>query len=300
MKRVASGWCFSCVDDPEALRERLASALAGSGLLGTIILAAEGINLALHGEAGALDAAEALLRAEPPFAALSLHRSDDFGRLPFRRLRVVVRAEIVSLGQPVAADAHGAARRLDPDAWDAMLAAGDVPVVDLRNRYEVETGTFPEALDPGTEGFREAAAWLEETFPDRRAPVAMFCTGGIRCAKAAAWMRTQGWEDVRELDGGLLAYLDARGAEDSRFLGECFLFDDRVSVGPGGVQGDAEVCHGCRRPVTSADRAHPAYEPGVSCRRCRATASADELDARRERRRQVELARARGDAHLAP
>jgi len=297
---VASGYCFAPVAEPDALRTRVQERAEALELLGTVLIAAEGVNLSVHGSAEAIDALEAFLRAEPGFDGLALARSRDFGVRPFRRLKVQRRREIVSLGREGDVFDHAGAQRLSPDAWDALLDAREVTLVDLRNSYEIDTGTFPGAIDPGTDGFREFPAWAESELPDKDAPVAMFCTGGIRCAKAAAWMRGQGWRDVRELDGGILRYLEEVPADTSCWQGECFVFDDRVSLVPGLERGSAEVCHGCRRPLRGEDRDHVDFELGVSCGRCRSTTSEEELTRRRERRRQVELARARGEEHLAP
>ena len=300
MKLVASGYCFAPVADPGALRLRIAEQATALDLLGTVLVAPEGVNLSVHGAVAALDAFQTFLRAEPGFGSLALARSGDFGLRPFRRMKVQVRVEIVSLGREGDSFDHDGARRLSPDAWDALLEAGEVTLVDLRNRYEIDAGTFPGAIDPGTTGFREFPAWAEASLPDKDAPVAMFCTGGIRCAKAAAWMRGQGWQDVRELDGGILRYLEDVPAQESRWEGECFVFDDRVSLLPGLSRGQAEVCHGCRRPLRGEDRDHVDFEPGVSCGRCRSSTSEHDLERRRERRRQVEWAQSRGEEHLAP
>ena len=245
MKLVASGYCFAPVADPGALRLRIAEQATALDLLGTVLVAPEGVNLSVHGAVAALDAFQTFLRAEPGFGSLALARSGDFGLRPFRRMKVQVRAEIVSLGREGDSLDHDGARRLSPDAWDALLEAGEVTLVDLRNSYEIDAGTFPGAIDPGTTGFREFPAWAEASLPDKDAPVAMFCTGGIRCAKAAAWMRGQGWQDVRELDGGILRYLEDVPAQESRWEGECFVFDDRVSLLPG-------LSRGRRRSVTAA------------------------------------------------
>lgn len=303
---VGTGYLFTAVGDAEVLRAALSASAERLGLLGTILVAEEGVNLSVHGTPGSLDIFERELRELPGFEHFELRRSDDFGLAPFRRLKVQRRSEIVSLGRGGDALDHDGAVRVPPEHWEAQLDDEGVTVIDLRNDYEVAAGSFPGAVDPGTAGFREFPDWAEAHLPDKNAPVAMFCTGGIRCAKAAAWMRGRGWADVRELEGGILAYLEAVHPTESRWRGECFVFDERVSVvegrapGAGLRRGDTEVCHGCRRPLTEADREAPGYEPGVSCEHCRAAADEDELARRRERRRQVRLAEARGEDHLAP
>lgn len=299
--QVLSGFCFTPVADPAGLRDVLETRARTEGLLGTVLIAAEGVNLSLLGEAAALDRFEALLRQDAGFARFAGRRSASFGRQAFRRLKVRCRREIVTLGRAEEPLRHAGARRVDPAAWHALLDDPRVTVIDVRNRYEVAAGSFPGSVDPGTDGFREFPAWVEANLdPAAGDTIAMFCTGGIRCEKAAAWMRGRGFADVRELDGGVLAYLDAIAPEQSRWEGDCFVFDDRVSLREGLVRGELETCHGCRRPLTPQDRASNAFEAGVSCPGCIDTASAEVLAGRRERRRQVELGREQGREHLAP
>lgn len=236
---VGTGYLFTVVADPEALRATLEASAERAGLLGTILVAEEGVNLSVHGSEDALDAFEAELRARPGLEAFELRRSEDFGLRPFRRLRVRRRDEIVTLGREGEALDHAGAKRIPPRAWAEQLDDAAVTVVDLRNAFEVEAGSFPGAIDPDTEGFSEFPAWAEAHLADRDAPVAMFCTGGIRCAKAAAWMRGAGWTDVRELEGGILAYLEAVSPAESRWRGECFVFDERVSLVEGLRRGKA-------------------------------------------------------------
>ena len=297
---VGTGYLFAPLRDAGGLRGELEALARARGLLGTILVAPEGVNLTVHGAPADLDAFEAGLRALPGLAELRLRRSEDFGLRPFRRLKAQLRREIVTLGREGDPLDHAGARPVPPGAWHAELDDPEVTVVDLRNDYEVAAGTFPGAVDPGTAGFREFPDWLAEHLPERDAPIAMFCTGGIRCAKAAAWMRGQGYSDVRELDGGILGYLEAVTPATSRWEGECFVFDERVSLVEGLRRGEAEVCHGCRRPLSAAEREQPGYEAGVSCAHCRDAVDDEELERRRERHRQVRLAAARGEVHLAP
>jgi UPF0176 protein len=190
---------------------------------------------------------------------------------------------------------------VDPDEWHALLDDPEVLVIDVRNDYEVAAGTFPGSVDPGTRGFREFPGWVESQLdPERHRTVAMFCTGGIRCEKVAAWMRGRGFDDVRELAGGILGYLDNVSEAQSRWQGDCFVFDDRVSLTNGLEQGELEVCHGCRRPLTPEMRASNAFEPGISCPECIDDLTPADLRGRRERRRQVALEQARGRDHLGP
>ena len=300
-EEVLSGFCFAAVTDPDRLRDTLEAEAHAGNLLGTVLIADEGINLSVLGAPSSLDRFERALRAIPAFAGLRGRRSASFGRQAFRRLKVRRRREIVSLGRDQDPLEHAGARRVAPDAWHELLADPEVLVIDVRNRYEVAAGSFPGSIDPGTEGFREFPAWVEANLdPGSGRTIAMFCTGGIRCEKAAAWMRGRGFGDVRELDGGILAYLETVPAAQSRWEGDCFVFDDRVSLREGLVRGELETCHGCRRPLTPEDRASNAFESGVSCPACIDTTTAEGLAGRRERRRQVALAQQRGREHLAP
>jgi UPF0176 protein len=298
---VGSGYRFAPVADPDALRDRLEQRAAELDLLGTVLIAPEGVNLSLSGPVDALDAFERTLAAEPGFEGFRSRRTPGFGARPFRRLKVRCRREIVSLGRNDEACRFEGTRAVDAGEWHALLDDPDVLVIDVRNDYEVAAGTFPGSVDPGTRGFREFPCWVESHLdPDRHRTVAMFCTGGIRCEKVAAWMRGRGFDDVRELAGGILGYLDHVPEDQSRWQGDCFVFDDRVSLTTNLEQGELEVCHGCRRPLTPDMRASNAFEPGVSCPECIDDLTPADLRGRRERRRQVGLEQARGRDHLAP
>ncbi|HSG90754.1 MAG TPA: rhodanese-like domain-containing protein [Pseudomonadales bacterium] len=295
--QVASGYRFAPVADPEALRTRLEARAGELALLGTVLVAEEGVNLSLVGTAAALDAFEATLALEPGFADFRGRRSPAFERQPFRRLKVRCRGEIVTLGRPQDRFEHEGAQRVDPQDWHRLLDDPTVTVIDVRNDFEVEAGTFPGSLDPHTSGFREFPDWVDAHLqPDRTGTIAMFCTGGIRCEKVAAWMRGRGFEDVRELDGGILAYLEAVPPEQSRWQGDCFVFDDRVSLREGLSPGELDLCHGCLRPLTLAATRSNAYEPGVSCPLCIDALTPEERRLRRERRRQATADTASADS----
>ena len=214
-------------------------------------------------------------------------------------MRVRVKKEIVALGRPDILPHRQTAKHVPPEKWNALLGDPNVLIIDTRNHYEFEVGTFPGAIDPGNDSFREFpefAKELAETSTDR--PLAMFCTGGIRCEKASALMLELGFDEVYQLQGGILNYLETIAAGDNRWKGECFVFDTRVAVDRDLAAGSYVQCHACRRPLGGADLASPDYREGVSCPRCIA-----ELDAKRavrleERRRQVRLARERGEAHI--
>ncbi|HEX7034543.1 MAG TPA: rhodanese-related sulfurtransferase [Pseudomonadales bacterium] len=302
MPAVMTGYRFVPLADLAALRDALERDAAAAGLRGTILLAEEGINMTLAGPGEALAGFHLALTAWPPFAGLEVRFSEAGDDIPvFRRLKVRIRPEIVRFGQPGVAPHRRTGERVDPARWHALLDDPGVVVLDTRNDYEVAIGTFPGAVNPGTRAFRQFPAFVQRRLdPARHRRVAMFCTGGIRCEKASAWLLEQGFEAVYQLDGGILGYLDQVTPDESRWRGECFVFDQRVAVDQRLRTGSHRQCFACRRALSAADLESPHYREGVSCPYC-----IDEHDERRragflERRRQVELAAARGLTHLGP
>jgi UPF0176 protein len=298
MFTIAALYKFTPFEDPAALKPGLAQTLCTAGVKGTLLLAPEGINGTIAGTRAGIDTALAAIRALPGCTDLEWKEStaDD---MPFGRLKVRLKREIVTMGQP-GVDPRGAVGRyVDPAEWNALIEAPDVAVIDTRNDYEVAIGSFDGAVDPETTSFREFPAWWEanaERFHNKR--IAMFCTGGIRCEKTTSWLVAQGVEEVYHLKGGILKYLEEVPEADSRWHGQCFVFDQRVSVGHGLERGDLGLCHACRRPVTQNDRADRDFEEGVSCPACIREYSEDDRARFRERQRQVALAAERGTRHL--
>ena len=273
-----------------------------AGLEGTILLAEEGINATIAGLPEELEAFLVALQARAPFADLMIKRSEMTARdQAFLRFKVKVKPEIVTLGQGALPVAATPAQHADVEQWHQLLEDPGVRVIDVRNRYEIEVGTFAAAEDPGTDSFREFPAYVaNELDPERDTRLAIFCTGGIRCEKAAAYLAQQGFDDVVQLDGGILNYLAAVSPEDNRWEGECFVFDQRVTVDDALSPGGHEQCHACRRPVSETDRQSPAYVVGVSCPRCIDEKASGDRARFAERARQVALAMERGAAHLGP
>jgi UPF0176 protein len=220
---------------------------------------------------------------------------------PFRRMRVKVKKEIVSLGRPDILPHRKTGEHVPPEKWNKLIEDPNVLLIDTRNHYEFEVGTFPGAIDPGNNSFREFPAFAAElagTSKDR--PLAMFCTGGIRCEKATTLMLELGFEQVYHLQGGILNYLEKMPADENRWDGECFVFDTRIAVDRDLAEGGYVQCHACRRPLSSEDLASPDYREGVSCPRCVNEADEDRRARLEERRKQVRLAAARGEAHIGP
>lgn len=296
---VASFYRFVDVADPAALRDALDERCRELDLLGTVLLAPEGVNGTLAGHGGEIRAlldwlGRALGGDAPPEA-----RWTAAAEPPFRKLRVRVKREIVTLGRPDVRPQRGTGRHVSPAEWNALLEDPETLVVDTRNHYEIEVGSFPGAVDPGTDSFRQFPDFAEHLAGEARdRPVAMFCTGGIRCEKASALLMELGVREVYQLRGGILNYLSEIPDEANRWTGECFVFDTRVAVDRDLAEGGYEQCHACRRPLSSADLASPHYREGVSCPHCAGEADAGRRARLEERRRQVELARRRGDSHI--
>lgn len=298
MPVVAALYHFARFADPAALKGPLARLACAEGVRGTLLLAPEGINGTIAGPRAGIDAVLAHVRALPGCAGLEWKEAAA-ETMPFGKMKVRLKREIVTMGQPDVDPTAQVGHYVEPAAWNDLISAPDVAVIDTRNAYEVAIGSFEGAVDPGTRAFGEFPAWWEanrERFHNKR--IAMFCTGGIRCEKSTNYLLGQGVQDVFHLKGGILKYLEEVPASDSLWQGECFVFDQRVSVGHGLVQGDNAMCHACRRPVTPEDRRHPDYEEGVSCHACIDEYDAARRERFRERMRQIRLAEARGGVHL--
>jgi len=299
MYTIAALYHFTRLDDPAAIKGPLAALCCTQGVKGTLLLAPEGINGTIAGSRAGIDAVLAHIRALPGCADLEWKEStSDTG--PFGKMKVRLKREIVTMGQPDVDPAARVGHYVDPADWNDLIGREDVAVIDTRNDYEVAIGTFDGAVDPQTRSFGEFPAWWEANkhrFHNKK--VAMFCTGGIRCEKSTNYLLGQGVEDVFHLKGGILKYLEEVPAECSTWRGDCFVFDGRVSVGHGLKVGPHQLCHACRRPILPADMTRPEYEAGVSCHHCVEETSAEDKARFRERQKQIELARARGEDHLS-
>ena len=296
MIRVAALYRFARFDDPAAIRAALEAVARDAGIRGTLLVAGEGINGTISGSPEGVDAVLASIRALPGCGDLQ-PKFATAEAMPFHRLKVRLKREIVTMGVADTDPLADVGAYVAPADWNALVDDPDTVVIDTRNAYEVAVGSFEGAVDPGTKAFSDFPAWFRAHRKELEGKrVAMFCTGGIRCEKATAFLKSEGVADVHHLDGGILRYLEEVPAEDSRWRGECFVFDERVAVGHGLTPGTHALCRGCRMPVSEVDQASPNYVEGVSCPRCRAD------DRRREgyaeRHRQVRLAAARGVAHV--
>jgi len=295
---------YQFVDLPDCaqLRSPLQDLCDAQGVRGMLLLAPEGINGTIAGEEPGVRAVLAWLHGDMRFARLQ-HKEAYATRMPFYRMRVRLKREIVTLGVPGLNPARNAGTYVKPEDWNALIADPAVVVVDTRNDYEVGIGTFERAVNPHTRAFAEFPAWVaRESQPGgllaHKPRVAMFCTGGIRCEKSTALLRSQGFDEVFHLEGGILKYLETVPEEDSLWHGDCFVFDERVSVGHGLAPGHHQLCRSCRMPLGDAELQSPHYVAGVSCPYCHGTRTPEQERALAERERQMQLAALRGAEHI--
>jgi UPF0176 protein len=312
---TAALYKFVDLPDCAGLKDPLQAACDAAGVKGTLLLAPEGINGTISGPQAGVRAVLAHLRADPRLADL-VHKESWASDLPFLRMKVRLKKEIVTLGVPGVSPTVMAGTYVKPQDWNALISRAGMVVIDTRNDYEVDIGSFKGAVDPRIKTFADLPAWVaaqEQLATEnlgegaggalhpqggQKPAVAMFCTGGIRCEKSTAYLRQKGYQEVYHLEGGILKYLEEVPPEQSLWQGECFVFDERVSVGHGLKPGPYELCRSCRHPVGDPERASPLFVRGVSCPRCADTRSPAEKQALAERQRQVELARQRGLAHV--
>jgi UPF0176 protein len=295
---VCALYRFVRLDDYRALRDPLHDLLVQNGIRGTILLAPEGINGTVAGSRAGIDAMRDWLCSDARLADIDCKESHA-EQMPFKRTRVRLKREIVTMGVPGIDPNRDAGRYVEPSEWNTLISDPDVLLIDSRNDYEITVGSFRNALNPNTTTFREFPAFVKTRLDrHRHKKIAMFCTGGIRCEKSTAYLKQQGFDEVYHLKGGILKYLEQISETDSLWEGECFVFDERVTVNHHLQPGQYSQCHACRMPVSPADRADARYEAGVSCPQCFGQSSPSHTASCRERERQVRLAKARGDAHL--
>ena len=295
---IAALYKFTPLRADAALQEHIKSVCAGNAVCGTLLLASEGINGTLAGPPEGMNAVLGALRALPGCADLE-HKESWADEQPFLRLKVRLKREIVTMGVDGIDPVNGVGHYVEPEDWNNLITAPDVVTIDTRNDYEVRIGQFDGAIDPQTTSFREFPGWFRkfrQTRPNAR--IAMYCTGGIRCEKATAFVRSEGVDDVYHLKGGILKYLETVAPEDSLWRGECFVFDRRVAVGHGLEQGSHALCHACREPLAPEDLKSPFYIDGVACPHCHESRSAEQRAAYAERHRQEALAARRGERHV--
>jgi UPF0176 protein len=286
---VATFYKFVALSDYAALQPPLKAIAQAQGVKGTILLAQEGINGTISGTQPSVEAVLAYLKSDPRLSDIDIKLSPA-NALPFERLKVRLKQEIVTLGLPAVNPTQQVGTYIAPQDWNEIIADPDVVVIDTRNHYEVGMGTFQGAQNPETASFNEFPDYSKETLdPSKHKKIAMFCTGGIRCEKASAYLLSQGFETVYHLKGGILKYLEEVPEEKSLWEGECFVFDERVSVKHGLETGSYEMCYACGHPVSTDDCASVDYESEVSCPHCVGGLDEERRDRLRERKRQRHL-----------
>ncbi len=303
---TAALYKFVELPDFADLQAPLLAVCKAHGIKGTLLLAAEGINGTIAGLPDDLKAVLTYLREDPRLKELE-HKESWASAMPFYRMKVRLKKEIVTLGVPDVHPALNAGQYVKPGDWNALIEQPGVVLVDTRNDYEVSIGTFAAAVNPATGSFSELPAWVDREMQSGGAlaevdgvkpKVAMFCTGGIRCEKSTAFLKSKGFEEVYHLEGGILKYLETVPEATSRWQGQCFVFDERVSVGHGLAQGSLALCRSCRDPLTELAKASSLYERGVSCPGCYAHTTDVQKAGYRQRQKQVDLAAARKHAHI--
>jgi len=296
--QVAALYRFVRLEDYENLRGPLLAFCEARGIRGTLLLAEEGINGTIAGTAQAISEVLAYLKKDDRLADLECKFSYNTDR-PFLRMKVKLKKEIVTMGRPGIDPNQCVGRYASPEQWNTLVDDPECLVIDTRNDYEVEIGTFQGAINPNTTSFREFPEWVEKNLdPSKHKKVAMFCTGGIRCEKSTSLLVSMGFEDVWHLQGGILNYLEKTPVEQTRWDGECFVFDSRVSVDHDLEKGSYDQCYACRFPIDDAQKASDLYVPGVSCPRCHDAHSEQQKQRFTERQKQMSWAKARGEVHI--
>ena len=298
--KVAALYRFANFTQPEMLQPQIAAWCAEHGLKGTILVATEGVNGTVAGTEAGIDAVVAHLRTLPGCAELDVKYSHA-NEMPFYRMKVRLKKEIVTLGVDGIDPKREVGTYVQPEDWNALISDPDTVLIDTRNDYEVAIGTFEGAVDPRTKSFSEFPEWFRahrEELAAGKTKFAMFCTGGIRCEKSTAFLKAEGIDDVYHLEGGILRYLENIPEAESKWQGECFVFDERVSVKHGLELGEMELCHACRRPISQEDKASAHFIEGVACPACYAERTDEDRARFAERQKQIALAKKRGKQHI--
>ncbi|PKH59276.1 hypothetical protein CXF83_10635 [Shewanella sp. Choline-02u-19] len=295
---VCAMYKFVSLPEFENIQKPLLSVMEALGVKGTLLLANEGINGTVAGSQAAIDALLAWLSSQPGLDNI-VHKLSFDDDMPFYRTKVKLKKEIVTMGVEGIDPNKVVGTYVKPKDWNALISDPEVLLVDTRNDYEVQIGTFKNALDPQTTAFREFPEYVKQNLdPAKHKKVAMFCTGGIRCEKSTAYLKEQGFDDVYHLEGGILKYLEEVKQEESLWEGECFVFDNRVAVNHDLEKGQYDQCNACRMPITVEEKASAQFEQGVSCPHCIDTVTDKQRERFLERERQVQLSKQRGEAHI--
>lgn len=295
---VCAMYKFVALENFKEMRQPLLDVMLQNQIKGTLLLASEGINGTISGPREGIDALLTYLNSDARLNPIS-YKESLHNEQPFYRTKVKLKKEIVTLGVDGIDPNQSVGTYVKPKDWNALISDPEVFVVDTRNDYEIEIGTFKHAVDPKTKTFREFPEYVAQNMdPAKHKKVAMFCTGGIRCEKSTAFMKQQGFSEVYHLEGGILQYLEDVPKDESLWEGDCFVFDNRVAVNHDLEKSHYDQCYGCRLPITEEDKQSPQYEAGVTCPKCFGTHTQEQLERFREREKQVNLARARKETHV--
>lgn len=295
---VCALYKFVALDDYQDIRQPLTQLLLDNQIRGTLLLAQEGINGTVAGSRESIDALLAWFKLDDRLADV-VYKESFNEQQPFNRTKVKLKKEIVTMGVEGIDPRHVVGTYVKPQDWNDLISDPDVVLVDTRNDYEVDIGTFKNAVNPNTETFREFPQYVEDNLdPAKHKKVAMFCTGGIRCEKSTAYMKEQGFEEVYHLEGGILKYLEEVPEEESMWEGDCYVFDGRVAVNHQLEKSGYDVCNACRLPITEEDKQSADFEKGVSCPKCIDKHTPEQKQRFREREKQVQLSSARGETHV--
>jgi UPF0176 protein len=296
---VAAFYHFTRIKDPQSRKAPLLHLCRSEEIRGTLILAHEGINGTIAGSAEGIDGVLMHLRRWPEVGEIEVKYSYAANQV-FNRMKIKVKHEIVTMGKSDIDPLKGVGTYVNPKDWNSLISRNDVLIVDTRNMFEYAVGRFRNAVDPGTMTFDKFPEWADQlaSGPEKPKSVAMYCTGGIRCEKATAYMRQIGFDEVFHLKGGILKYLEEVPEEESLWEGECFVFDQRVALKHGLVEGEYTLCYGCQNPISPDDRKSPLFEEGVSCARCHDSLSHYDRERYRERQKQITLSLKRGELHM--
>ena len=298
MLTICALYKFTRLDDFEEIQGPLKIFLDSLNIRGTLLLAKEGVNGTIAGDNDSIMKSLDYLQKDERLVGLE-YKFSYSEKPPFKRLKVKLKKEIVTLGVSDIDPIFSSGTYVKPADWNELINDPDVVLIDTRNNYEFEIGSFKGSINPNTETFREFPAYTKnnlEKYRDKK--IAMFCTGGIRCEKSTAYLKSKGFENVFHLQGGILKYLEEIKEDESLWEGECFVFDDRVAVKHNLELGKYDQCHACRFPITDEDKEHPHYEKGASCPRCYGTKNSSQVSRYREREKQVQLAKSRGESHI--
>ncbi|MEI6068866.1 MAG: rhodanese-related sulfurtransferase [Methylococcaceae bacterium] len=295
---VCALYKFVTLENFQSLRQPLHNVLEANQVRGTLLLANEGINGTIAGSRAGINKVLNWLRNDPRLSDID-YKESFTDSMPFNRAKVKLKKEIVTLGVEGIDPKRVVGTYVSPVDWNQLISDPEVIVVDTRNDYEFKVGTFKNAINPNTESFREFPRFVKEILsPEKHKKIAMFCTGGIRCEKSTAFLKEQGFDEVYHLKGGILKYLEEVPATETLWEGECFVFDERVTVNLQLEKGNYDQCNACRLPITEVDKASDKYRQGVSCPHCFDKVTDVQKSRFREREKQMELARQRGEAHI--